>query len=501
MPKQEVKDIKQDIKQDIKPIKEEIQEEISLPLEIEETKPEITEENNEQEISSDHNELFIIPAGKPIEDWQANIFEPIKIDLERKTEQTIVPLNLEEALLIGMQNNISQQIIDTAINREKWRFVENASLMLPDFGVSYTLEDKTRDHRYYNYGTLNNLGFGLKYSISAGELFNSIASYYDWQGASAKSFTNLQDLLKKITVQYYETLKDRGELAVRIEGVKQAQENLNLNEILEEAGVGTRFSTLQSKEQLADNQLSLLSQQAKSRISEVQLLTLLNIPLSSKIELKETGIDIKTLVSPEEDFENLLNIALTSNPKLIENEMSYKASRHRIYEAVSDFTPTLSTTLSTNSLNPHFDKVINPDEYNNITSASVYLNWTILKGLGLGQISKINRRRAESRQLDLEMQQIMLETEDILRETYLQNESAFKQINIADEQLKAAKESVELARIRLQNGIGTNIDLIDTQRNYVNALINKVRTITLYNESQVNLLRALGTISVESIVK
>ena len=80
-------------------------------------------------------------------------------------------------------------------------------------------------------------------------------------------------------------MKARGELAVRIEAVRQANIQLKLNEKLDEAGVGTRFSVLQAKEQLAENELALIAQQSNARIAEIQLLNTLNMPLGTDLRL------------------------------------------------------------------------------------------------------------------------------------------------------------------------------------------------------------------------
>ena len=124
----------------------------------------------------------------------------------------------------------------------------------------------------------------------------------------------------------------------------------------------------------------------------------------------------------------------------------------------------------------------------------------ILTGMGLGQIAPINQNKALSRQASLELSNEILTVETEVRDAFLRSNAAEKQISAAERQLEAATEAIKLARIRLQNGVGTNIDLIDTQRNYVNALVNKVRSIVQYNQSQVDQLRAIGLISLGGIL-
>jgi outer membrane protein TolC len=56
-----------------------------------------------------------------------------------------------------------------------------------------------------------------------------------------------------------------------------------------------------------------------------------------------------------------------------------------------------------------------------------------------------------------------------------------------------------LARVRLANGVGTNIDVINAQRDFITALVNKANAIITFNLAQVQLLHDTGLISVETL--
>ncbi len=289
-------------------------------------------------------------------------------------------------------------------------------------------------------------------------------------------------------------------MAVRIEAVRQAKVQLALNEKLEQAGVGTRFSVLQATEQMAENELALEAQQATTRISEIQLLTLLNMPLGTDIRLEDSQIYKKTLVSDNYAIDELVDFAMSNRPDISRRYLSYKASKSRIAEAAMGFAPSVSASIGTTSFARSATQSLDPGRIDDLRTATVSVDWPVLVGLGLNQISSINQKRAESRQASLEISNEKLQVDGQVRDAFLRSQSAEKQIKSAEKQLGASTEGIKLARIRLQNGVGTNIDLIDTQRNYVNALVNKVRATIQYNQAQVDLLRAIGLISVNSIL-
>ncbi|MFN5538454.1 MAG: TolC family protein [Candidatus Melainabacteria bacterium] len=438
-----------------------------------------------------------LPLDIPTSERFSDILDPIELDVNR---DEVLDLNIEKSLLIALQSNLPQRIIDETVIRDKWRFWNVGSGLLPDIFANYTMQDQSRGLAFSVAGTTHRTQVGLRYNIAPAEIFGTLGAYYDWMANSQFSGTNLQELMKQTTNQYYEVMRARGELAVRIEAVRQAKVQLALNEKLEQAGVGTRFSVLQATEQMAENELALEAQQATTRISEIQLLTLLNMPLGTDIRLEDSQIYKKTLVSDNYAIDELVDFAMSNRPDISRRYLSYKASKSRIAEAAMGFAPSVSASIGTTSFARSATQSLDPGRIDDLRTATVSVDWPVLVGLGLNQISSINQKRAESRQASLEIANEKLQVDGQVRDAFLRSQSAEKQIKSAEKQLGASTEGIKLARIRLQNGVGTNIDLIDTQRNYVNALVNKVRATIQYNQAQVDLLRAIGLISVNSIL-
>ncbi|HEY9885895.1 MAG TPA: TolC family protein [Vampirovibrionales bacterium] len=431
--------------------------------------------------------------------FEEDILDPIELDLDR---ENVVDLDLQKALMISLRSNLPQRIIDETVLRDKWRFFGNVSGLLPDASLSYTFQDQPSGVSQFS-GTSHRNQLAISYNFAPSEVFSTFAAYYDWMANSAFSGDNVQALLRTTTNQYYDLMRARGELAVRIEAVKQAKVQLTLNERLESAGVGTRFSVLQSREQLAENELAFLSQQSAVRIVEIQLLSTLNMPLDTDITLAEQKILRRPLVSPELGIDDLVNLARQKRPNIKRRQLAARAAKHRVTESVLDaFVPALDVEYTNFRFERRLSDSLNATS-GNIKDRNAFilqLDIPVLKGLGLGQASPINENRAVSRQALLELENEILTVNGEVRDAFLRSQSSNRRIDASERQLAAATEGIKLARIRLANGVGTNIDLIDTQRNYVNALINKVRALTEYNQAQVDILRSIGEISLTGIV-
>ncbi|HMP51421.1 MAG TPA: TolC family protein, partial [Candidatus Melainabacteria bacterium] len=95
-------------------------------------------------------------------------------------------------------------------------------------------------------------------------------------------------------------------------------------------------------------------------------------------------------------------------------------------------------------------------------------------------------------------QQLMNVLKEV-RSSYLTSQTVERQIEVATKEVISSAEQLRLARVRLANGVGTNIDVINAQRDFTNALVNKADAIIAFNIAQAQLLRDIGVISRDSL--
>jgi len=86
-----------------------------------------------------------------------------------------------------------------------------------------------------------------------------------------------------------------------------------------------------------------------------------------------------------------------------------------------------------------------------------------------------------------------------VRETYLTSVTAERQIEVTTKAVISAAEELRLATVRLQNGVGTNIDVINAQRDFTTALINKADAIIQFNIAQVQLVHDIGVVTFDNL--
>ncbi|HEY9793344.1 MAG TPA: TolC family protein [Candidatus Obscuribacterales bacterium] len=134
----------------------------------------------------------------------------------------------------------------------------------------------------------------------------------------------------------------------------------------------------------------------------------------------------------------------------------------------------------------------------NTVSFSFNLSWT-LGQLGTTAAANILSARSIARQAYLQCNQVLLQVSQQVRSAYLNALTAREQIDVTATGVASSAEELRLANLRVQMGVGTNLELIQAQRDYIQALINQAQAIIASNQAQAQLLHDAGIISVETL--
>lgn len=122
-----------------------------------------------------------------------------------------------------------------------------------------------------------------------------------------------------------------------------------------------------------------------------------------------------------------------------------------------------------------------------------------LRNLGTTATASILQARTIARQALLQANQVFQQVVQQTRTSYLTALAAHEQIDVTAASVAATSEALRLSNLRLQHGVGTNLELIQAQRDYIQALINQAQAIIASNQAQAKLLHDTGLISVETL--
>ena len=318
---------------------------------------------------------------------------------------------------------------------------------------------------------------------------------------SALAIESQQEQIRLTTANAYYALQEAGEqIRINQSFVNEAERNLRDSELRQEVGVGTRFDVLRADVQLANAQQQLVQSRFNQDISRRDISRLLNLPSTS-------GLQTTPVARAESwplDLNDSILLAFQNRSELEQllfqsdiNEQQRRIALAAIRPQVSLFANYgISNTLATNAtINTLNGPIGAPTGFNDSTSSiGVNFNLTLYDG----GAARARARQQEiagainEEQFSLNLDQVRFDVEQSFFNLQANEE------NIATSQVAVtqAEEALSLANLRLQAGVGTQLDVLTAQSDLTQAQFNNVSAILGYNRSLAALQRAVSNLEI-----
>lgn len=465
------------------------------------------------------------------------------------------PIALKEVVQYAIDNNLDIRIQREVVTQQKWILGNSLGRFLPDALMSYnsqyqqgtTLIGGIIPVQFGNPFITATAGFRYYGFRGGAVVFSSLSNLANFRAAKQGLTTSINDTLLNVTRLYYNLVQNQALLQIQTRAVDVSKAQVLLNQQLERAGTGTRFQVLQSETQLARDEQALLAQEVDLRRSAIDLATALNLNNAINLLSVESEVRKVRLVDPNLDINQLINLAILNRPELKQFEQLRIAAKRNIQVQAAPLYPQFqffgnyngngqtlgnhygrslpSYTLVPVAGAPAIGQSITTVGTSGVVSAPqpIYpvgavfnesqvtdrslrkssqigfrVDWNYL-GMGVPDLANVQAARAQARQATLRVNQTVINVLQQVRGTYLQSLTAERQIEVATKEVLSSAEELRLSRVRLANGVGTNIDVINAQRDFTQALVRKAQAIIAFNIQQAQLLRDLGVISYDSI--
>jgi len=330
-----------------------------------------------------------------------------------------------------------------------------------------------------------NGGLGVTYDIyTAGQRGASIR-------AAEKQLRSDELDLERITEQarfetardYYNLQNSDAQVEIQKAAVEDATQTLKDAQLLEQAGLGTRFDVLRAEVELAQAEQRLTTARANQNIARRQLAETLSVShstdLSTADAIEEAGVwDLELPETIVQAFKNRAEL----EQFLLQREIS---EENRTI-ALSQTRPTLSANASYN-VNDDFE-----DDFDITDSYTLGLNlqWRLFDGGAARASARQAEKDGEIAETQFANQRNLIRF--AVEQAFFQLRSNQNNIGTATKEVELAEESLRLARLRFQAGVGTQTDVIEAQTQLTTARGNLLGSITDYNQSFADLTRQVS---------
>lgn len=297
-------------------------------------------------------------------------------------------------------------------------------------------------------------GFKLKNSIKAA---NKTTDAERFNAAHSK------ELIAMEVVEYYADLyKVQKSIELLQERLKGSEQRVKDFTNMEENGLIARNDLL--KAQLTNSQikLSLEEAQKNERVINYYLITLLKLPVDTKLAVTPENLDrsvFGTKINAEAD-------AIASRNDLKALEMNHQAAESQIKVAKADYYPSLALTGGYVAM-----------DLQNVVRVENAMNFGVGVSYNLSSIFKNGKavKEAKSRAKEIELQkQILTDSakEEIVKASEEYN-LAVKQDAVLNEAEGQAAENYRIVKDKYDNGLVDTNDLLEADVDDLNAKINR----------------------------
>ncbi len=317
-------------------------------------------------------------------------------------------------------------------------------------------------------------GGGRAASIRAAEL---------QQQQSALAVEAQQEQIRLNTANAYYALQDAGEqIRINQSFVDEAERNLRDSRLRQEVGVGTRFDVLRAEVQFANARQSLIQSRSQQQTSRRDIARLLNLPPTASLETTPVAVGDSWPLTLEESIVLAFQNRAELEQQLIQADISEQQRRI----ALAAVRPQVSLFANYNVQNSLDDNDGFQDNY----SFGARFNMTLFDGGAASASARQQQFDGEiaEEQFSENLDQVRFDVEQAYFDLQANQE------NIATSQIAVsqAQEALNLANLRLQAGVGTQLDVLTAQSDLTEAQGNSVTAILGYNRALAALRRAVS---------
>ena len=294
-----------------------------------------------------------------------------------------------------------------------------------------------------------------------------------------------EDTRFEATDRYYELQRADAQVAIAEATVEDTTQTLRDADLLEQAGLGTRFDVLRANADLAEAEQALTLAISQQRIARRQLAETLS--LGQNVELKA-----KDEIEAEEEWgfslEKSVVKAYKNRGELEQFLLDKEIAEQERLVALAGIKPQVDF-LAQFSYSDDFEDTLPIETGYNFQTR---VRWQFFDG---------GRAFSSARQADRRMDQADTNFANQRNEIRFGVEQAYYNMIANRENIKSTRitvisreEQLRLARLRFQAGVGTQTEVIDAQRDLAQSRVNFLNAMVDYNQSLNALQRAVSNL-------
>ncbi|GMQ24636.1 TolC family protein [Algoriphagus sp. oki45] len=443
------------------------------------------------------------------------VFLSFFLSLQGLKAQEIAELTLNDAILYAIENNVNTKNarLETLISKATVK--ETTAQGLPQINGSFNLDYNPRIPVVFlpnqpPFGDPSNPSdviparFGVSYSSGLGVNFSQMifdGSFFVGLRAAQtlKQLTEYDldktenDVIENVKKAYFGVLVNEVRISLAEANLSRIDSLLKETQALNEAGFAEKIDV--SRIQVQRNNTFTQLERAKTswQVSKELLKLQMGLPMEMEIYVSENLRDL----NPEDQLIQLLAEEGTNRVELDQLNTQLELTQLDLKNNTVQYMPTIDFVgnIRRNGAGNEFGTVFDGNNWFGSSLIGVSMNIPIFDGLS--KSARIQKNRVQINQL--ENQRFFL-NESFKNEIFTAKVNLKNDLNILQvqtENLKLAQEVYDIARIKYQEGVGSNLEVVQADSDLIEAEFNYLSALYDGLISKVNLEKALGLLKAD----
>ena len=285
-----------------------------------------------------------------------------------------------------------------------------------------------------------------------------------------------QQVILATTAAFYGVLLTEKLVKVTDMAVDQVEAHMKVAQDLVAAGVATNFDLLRARVQLANTKSQLIRARNGLKLAKDNLKNTIGMDLDAQISV-EGALTYRLL---DLRLDQLIESAMANRPELKQLQFQEQVGKKFISLAKAGDKPDLAI-VGNYDYESNADKpgdIFDGDEWKNSWSVTLALQMPIFDGLSTR--ARVKQAKSGLRQIQIGKEQLSNGIGLEVRAAFFGFQESKELLNAQEETVQQAEESLRIANLRYENGMITNVELMDTELAFTQAQTSRFNALHDY---------------------
>ena len=330
-------------------------------------------------------------------------------------------------------------------------------------------------------------------------LFNSLVSKQVFQQRAFAADATRNDVLLRVAAGYLELLRGEGRRAIGLKNRSEALEVARITANYAKTGQGRQADADRAATELEQRNNDLLDAESDLATASARLARLLSLnPVDGLVPVESYVVPSPVVPDPI-PLDELVAISLVQRPELKERQAAIRAAMLQLHSAkalpfspnaivgysVGDFGGGSNLATEANPPQPRFSSLMDRQDFDAVV-------WWSVRNLGVGNLALVRLARSNLRQDELRNLEVFDRVRAEVVIAYSRTHLRLAKIETAEKAIRTSQRAFEQDLVRIRNGQGLPIEVIDSMRLLARSRGAYLDSIVDYNRAHVELYVAIG---------